>query len=114
MAEIGFVPMAAGGAVKCGFYTGDGQASRFISLGVTPKWVAVWNIKGQQFDYSYLDNNSDMYMCGGLALAGHPCGKGNKYSIEVVDGGFNVHFEAEKGGVATNCNDMEYYYLYGV
>lgn len=114
MAEIGFVPLAAGGAVKFGTYTGDGAASHTINLGVTPKWVCVWRQDGMAGDVS---PGNAIY--GGLALKDNPCSSKDAateyFAIAIQDGGFKVARSTEVSPyIETNNDDSLYYYLYGI
>lgn len=106
MAELGFVPMAAGSTVKSGMYVGDNETSRTINLGVTPKWVALWEQKGRQYD--------GQYFRGGFALTDHPCQdyEGNLI-VKITNDGFNVFYNSDKK-IFTNEPAYEFYYLYGI
>ncbi|WP_312636864.1 hypothetical protein [Oscillibacter sp.] len=94
-----------GGGVKCGTYTGDGQTTRTISLGVTPKWVLV------------VCNDKTIgrgFFAGGLAITGSPqyYHQGAIYQVylQIVDVGFAV---ANSEYVRTNLYGFEYNYIYG-
>lgn len=77
-----------------GTYTGDGAASRTISLGATPKLVYVAQNGAITF--------SDGYFYGGLALPG----AGN-IAVSIVDGGFQL-----TNGSAIPCNAKNNSYTY--
>ena len=110
MAEIGFVPMVAGGAVKCGTYTGDGSASRTINLGVTPKWVILCNREGQ-----FVNTYPNYAACGGIALQGYPCKSTYFNVLQIVNGGFEVYCDSGSGEyVYTNSQNDTYYFIYGI
>ncbi|WP_040663701.1 hypothetical protein [Oscillibacter ruminantium] len=94
-----------GSKIGYGTYTGDGQETRTISLGVTPKWVLVAGIRAQ----------ADQDFWGGsLAIAGSPqyYSQGAVYQVflEIVTGGFSVAFSQY---VRTNVYGQKYNYIYG-
>ena len=61
--------------IAVGSYTGDGSASKTISLGFTPKAVCLSSNR--------LNSNLD-----GMAVLGSPCLHSGKSVIEIVEGGF--------------------------
>lgn len=92
-----------GGQIGYGTYAGNGEASRFISLGVTPKWVLV-------FAGGYLTFNSSVY--GGLAISGSPVKSGTN-AITIVGGGFQVFYDTNNGIHTNNPGYPSYNYIYG-
>ena len=103
-----------GGGVKYGTYTGDGQAMRTISLGITPKWVLVIENHGRIF--------ATNYPYGGLATVGSPVRQtvnySGNYAVEIVDGGFKIRYELYGGSsqitLATNQEGLTFNYIYGM
>ena len=87
--------------VAVGTYSGDGAASRTISLPFTPKAVFLCDQAGHTAeDVTYLQNK---YFYGGLALAGHPVvAPGNFTLLSIAENGFTV-------GQQTN-SDTHYFY----
>ena len=70
-----------------GHYTGDGAATRTISVGFTPKAVLVINANGQ----THSSNAFNSYVYGGLAVDGGPMTSANEQSpLQIVSGGFQV------------------------
>ena len=98
----------AGAKVVTGTYTGDGNTTRTIDLGFTPKAVVVYTNNGIQLAAS------GGWMYGGLALQGYPCIRDMNSTIyngiEIVTGGFNVAFNVE-GYLCTNNPVTVFYYL---
>ena len=90
--------IAAAGGVRmiAGTYTGDGNASQFIDLGVTPKAVFLLRYG------HYLQSSSVFY--GGLAVAEYP----NTFAISIVSGGFSVK---SNGDSRTNQINEPYCYI---
>ncbi len=91
-------------AKKCeihvGTYTGNGAASRMITLGFTP--VAVFCIKeGYQLNYS-----SSTY--GGFAVTGFPAKAGSTKLVEIKEGGFLVY---ESDNRRANGQGILYHYM---
>ena len=79
--------------IVTGTYTGDGEATRFIDLGFTPKAVLVVERAGKiNGDMNGLSVKSYF---GGLALADSPviCGE-NFTLIDISEGGFTVRYHA--------------------
>ena len=79
-----------------GTYTGDGEPSHVISLGVTPKLVLV----------EFPDGTRSRR--GGMAVTGAPMIYSGDIGIEIVDGGFRVTLV---NYVEMNVLDAKYYYL---
>lgn len=76
-----------------GTYTGDGETSKTINLGFTPKAVVVYNRNGAQ---AYTTSASWLLnYYGGFAMDGHPCidtiKDTNDTLIEIVTNGFKVY-----------------------
>ena len=105
----------ASGAVKikAGSYTGDGAASRTISVGFTPKAVLVTDRQG----VTYLDAGASSSMIGGLAVTGSPLTftlSNTTYPVlEVTANGFIVHYQTFPGyyNIITNGSGTTYNYL---
>lgn len=99
-----------GGKIGYGTYTGDGQAERTISLGVTPKWVLVFGGSGE----THVIQSTEFRYYGGLALAGYPCKATTVSSIvEIVDGGFKVFYNQSSKIFSNNWMSLPFRYLYG-
>ena len=91
--------------VYAGTYTGDGTASRTISLGFTPKAVLVMNTNGQTTDsYRY---------SGGLAVTGQPCVFSDYTVVGITDGGFQVGYREITSVyyISSNTNGAVYLYV---
>ena len=73
-----------------GSYTGNGAASRTISLGFTPKAVLVMEADG----FTCLHYNGK-YSSGGLATPSQPEEKEYGPIVEVVDNGFKVYYSGD-------------------
>ena len=101
-AAVRAVNEALGEKIKmaAGTYTGDGQESRFISLGFTPKVVILVTNYGVMYD--------DGCMCGGIAFTGHPVGNGAQNAVEIAPGGFNVSFYQK---IQSNIVNFKYHYV---
>ena len=98
--------LAATPHVAAGTYTGNGQASRVISLGFTPKAVFVTEKCG-------LPSITNSYQYGGLAVPGGPAlhdGDAAKPVVKVVDGGFQCFYN-QSTGVQSNVSSATYYYF---
>ncbi len=93
--------------IKAGTYTGDGAASRFISVGFAPKAVIVWPYWGII--------SSGILAAGGLAVAGSPlyAGNTNNAVIAISGNGFWVYYTYRTDGVSqyTNNEGKLYHYL---
>jgi len=100
-----------GGQIGYGTYTGNGAASQFISLGVTPKWVLVledgyatgiWNVSGL------------MAIAGGLAISGKPASAPSYgTSVSIASNGFQVYYDTQNYRVQANTSSTSYSYIYG-
>ena len=95
-----------------GTYTGDGSASRIISLGFRPKAVLLAHENGYT---CYYYNGYNCY--GGLILDGIPLrlynAQGREVCAEILDNGFQVRFYQDTGkllNVLTNMNGQIYHY----
>ncbi len=95
-----------GGQIGYGTYTGDYAENRFISLGVTPKWVLIFTKAG-------MVGLSATATCGGLAVNNSNCANPNGDAIDIASGGFNVHCKGTNYAVGTNRGDYTYNYIYG-
>ena len=98
--------------IIAGSYTGDGAASRVISLGFTPKAVFVWSTSGIMTD----SNGLSQTFSGGLALPDAPCiaGFGNYTYLALAEDGFQVYYayiENIKYYISTNTSGSKYWYL---
>ena len=88
--------------VRIGSYTGDGNETRTISLGFTPKAVLL------ECDMGYRTDNGIRY--GGLALNGKPVmGMSHYTALKIVSGGFMVYYYS--GYIHTNDSSTDFYYL---
>ncbi|MGE4549177.1 MAG: hypothetical protein AB7C89_06460 [Intestinibacillus sp.] len=91
-----------------GSYTGDGTASRTISLGFTPRAVQVlW------YGYAAATRSSSFEHLGGLAVTGVPA-KAGDYSgypniVEITTNGFKVFYDGS--GLRTNMASSPYTYM---
>lgn len=85
-----------------GTYTGDGQASRTISLGFTPVWFLSFDSAG----HSAIQGSC----YGGLALTGSGVTHGSGYGLQIVEGGIQVGYEATIS-LRTNTSGQIYYYI---
>ena len=102
--------------IVTGTYTGNGAASRTITVGFTPKAVLVCTISGLMYTPS-----GSGYVYGGLALEGHPVQKAkaegssvtNYNALEIVDNGFRVYCIQlnEYSAVYCNYNGTSYHYI---
>ena len=95
--------------IVTGTYTGDGTASRFISLGFTPKALLVFTSEGYPAD-PYVN-----YYLGGMAFPGTPVEilnrAGNEISVlEIAEGGFQVYYDSDRE-LRSNQKDTKYYYM---
>ena len=102
---------AAALKLAVGTYTGDGTASRVISVGFTPKAVLVCTQSGLTYSPT-----ASGYVYGGLAVTA-----GNIYlehfeniypGVEIVTGGFQVYQTAIDSSSAIQCNNIQYAYHY--
>ena len=95
--------------IVTGTYTGDGTASRFISLGFTPKALLVFRQEGYPAD-AYTDN-----LYGGMALPDTPVRvlvSPNYYVpvLSIAEGGFQVYYDSGDD-VRSNQEDVVYHYM---
>lgn len=93
--------------IICGYYDGDGSASRIINLGKTPKAVLLMTRN------SNMDQDSSMTMYGGLAVQNSSIFH-NTYSLDVlkiVTNGFEVYLGGLYNRVASNSPGQRYHYL---
>lgn len=88
-------------SVIAGAYTGDGAASRVISLGATPRALLLFSSSGKTADVNV--------SYGGLALPGHPIERLENKICEIVNNGFKVYYKADK--VYSNSSGSACYYL---
>ena len=97
---------ALSGKIVTGTYTGNGAASRTISLGFTPKAVFV----ADPYSNSYSSVPADR---GGFAVTGSPAySRYNVESVKITTNGFVVRFSNTSGeSVLTNMKDIIYNYL---
>ena len=95
--------------VVTGAYTGDGAASRTVTLGFTPRAVLIFRQDGR--------TGEDYGRYGGLALPGHPVqyelGVNKKVEIfSVVSGGFQANFTSTTSYMlGANQGGRVYHYL---
>ena len=92
--------------IACGTYTGNGTASRTISLPFAPKAVLVLVHNG----YTRLTAS----LLGGLALSGSPVRfDDNKIAISISGNGFQVFYDTsdEYRKLVTNSKDQVYHYI---
>ena len=106
------VALGAKTEILVGTYTGDGQESRVISLGFTPKAVFLCMENGQTA-YTF---SSLTYLCGGVFFPGAPLKESDYYGdhigAEIVEGGFQVAFgEVSSTYRFTNRASTVYHYL---
>ena len=97
--------LAGKSGVTFGTYTGNGAASRTISLGFTPKAVYTCTRSGLAGALT-----GSYYTYGGLAFPGNPvkC-YNNTAAVEVVEGGFTVRQTNDYDRV--NYNGTVYHYI---
>lgn len=102
--------------IAMGTYTGNGAASRTISLNFTPKAVFVCTQWGETSYYS----PGSYYGYGGLALEGHPAqlsySAGGETTVTdliiIIDRGFQVVCTVAQGTKAySNYNKEVYHYI---
>ena len=106
--DFGIIDGALGekAEVVTGSYTGDGQATRVISLGFTPKAVLVMSEGGAT---SYSNNYTQTY--GGLAFPGHPVDRNGLDAVAVEEGGIQVAYEDYPTYACTNNSGAVYHYM---
>lgn len=93
--------------IICGYYDGDGSASRIIKLGKTPKAVLVMTRSGD------MGNIGNLIIYGGLAVQNSSAFHGT-YSLDVVkivSNGFEVYAGGAYYRVASNLSGYRYHYL---
>ena len=96
-----FIRLDSAAWVATGTYVGDDQATRFISLGFTPRAVLVVNDEGQ------MGSSASNTRCkGGLVAPGMTTLNG---LLNVAEGGFEVHDRATY--VSTNSHTYTYCYI---
>ena len=92
-----------------GTYTGNGAASRTISLSFTPKAVLVMTQDGH--------TRSSNYIMGGLAVTGSPVkivnGAEEFTAVTLVSNGFRVYYNIDDDyyKVQSNFKDRTYHYI---
>ena len=95
-----------------GTYTGNGTASRTISLGFTPKAVLVLSAFGGTYSEEYAGD-----LWGGLALANYPVrvrNGGNETAVNIVPNGFQVSAGLAANGtdrLSSNNSSLLYHYI---
>ena len=104
--------------IATGGYTGNGSATRTISLGFTPKALVLCSEEGITYDGM---TTGYTRLCGGLALDGYPLrlehgSLGNESfhtAVQIVSGGFMVYEAqlANNHNVACNTSGVRYHYL---
>lgn len=88
---------------QAGTYTGNGAATRKITLPKTPSFVQVL--------YLGVYSLNGASVCGGIAINGTPAKTtGTAKVVEIVDGGFKVFSGAN---VSSNANGLSYTYIWG-
>ena len=93
-----------------GTYVGNGQASRVIDLGFTPRALYVSAYDGMSFRYV----SGTGQLCGGLVFQGHPCLESirNRTVLAICENGFQVGYSVDTAQyVYTNVNEKEYRYI---
>ena len=95
--------------ILTGRYTGDGTASRTISLGGQPRAVFVCPNSGRTYN-----SRSNGFCMGGLAVPGSPLVGSGKTALQIVNNGFWVSQntgENNTGGAAVNESGVVYNYI---
>lgn len=93
--------------VICGYYDGDGTASKIINLGKMPKAVLVITRYGNMGDIG------NLIVYGGLAVQNSSVFH-ETYSLDIVkivSNGFEVYAGGAYGRVASNVSGYRYHYL---
>lgn len=99
MSKLDTALSGAGGVqLSAGYYNGNGQATRTIDLGVTPKAVGVWEYGSSQ--------GKDTLTHGGVAVPGRPA---ESDIVEITNGGFIVRNSS--GTYTANYTNHFYTYL---
>ena len=96
--------VAARTTLVAGFYTGDGQESRIINLGFTPRALLVMTASGMTA------SSTSVYYYGGLALPDHPVITDSKSVVTIVENGFQTYYNSNSH-ILTNYKNIEYRYL---
>ena len=92
--------------IVIGTYKGDNAASRKISLGFTPKAVYAANSMGVTFVTGVGT------VVGGLAVTGSPVANGSQVGLEIVSGGFRVHYDVDSShAIMSNYKEYTYHYI---
>ena len=93
-------------AQKCeillGTYTGNGAASREISLGITPKAVIVFHNGTRTGDSNF--------GYGGMAVAAMPAKWGSSTCVTLTETGFKVYY-SDKNDSRSNTSGSKYNYI---
>ena len=106
------VEAASAGSVNFGSYTGNGTASRKITLSKTPNWVLILGSYGTVSTFFYGTNTGSAQ--GGLAVTGSPAKhySNGMAAVEITTGGFNVFYDSGNS-ISTNNSDKIYNYIWG-
>lgn len=94
--------------VVVGSYTGDGAATRTIDLGVSPKFVWVWQ-SGSIYPF-----NNAYDATSAMAIPGQPAILAGLTVMEIVENGFSVDYGPNLGNgydIFLNTPDTSYSYL---
>ena len=91
-----------------GTYTGNGEASQFISLGRTPQAVFVLPADGAICDLYGTDS-----LWGGLALTDTPAVRNSQNIVSIESGGFRVYYStaSSKEYIFSNQSDKAFHYI---
>ena len=92
-----------------GSYTGNGAATRTISLGFRPRAVFLCRNDGTTFDNTRTGSN---LLCGGLVLDDMPLILYGKTGVSIVENGFQVTLNDQSSDkLYSNAADTVYHYL---
>ena len=95
--------------IAAGAYTGDGAASRLISLPFSPKAVYLCDKRGRTYASGA---NLAAYYYGGLAVTGNPATAGETALVTLEAGGFRVVHKSSNGNYyASNEKNTVFHYL---
>ena len=95
--------------IAAGAYTGDGAASRLISLPFSPKAVYLCDKRGRTYASGA---NLAAYYYGGLAVTGNPATAGETALVTLEAGGFRVVHKSSNGDYyASNEKNTVFHYL---
>ncbi len=95
--------------IAAGAYTGDGAASRLISLPFSPKAVYLCDKRGRTYASGA---NLTAYYYGGLAVTGNPATAGETALVTLEAGGFRVVHKSSNGNYyASNEKNTVFHYL---